>query len=420
MQIDDSHDDDELLGYFSLIHFSLIYGCWLFTPQKRNPSFFEQRVCWEAYCEKHLRRGTLSIRLRMDQQSFVKLLNYIQHDLMVNEVMAQPRGGAIIPEICLFCTLRWLAGGSYLDVCDIAGISKASFYRVVWKTIHALVFAKPLEIRFPSTSVELDNAARGFASISKNEAVRNCVGVVDGYLLRIKVPNKAEVGNVKSYFSGHYQCYGINIQAVADHHSRFIYLAFAAPGVAADRDAIAHCGLQELVEGLPFGLCVIGDSAYEASEHMVPVFQGLQREIPRNDHFNYYASQVRVRVEMAFGLMQMKWGILQRPVGCDMKNLRWMVQAIGRLHNFVINERLLRNEANEMAEPEDPSNTVPSYLPTIPCDEEGNIIDLHPLTALAAERNTSELREFMVKRVELLGLERPENNKRKKRKRGNE
>ena len=88
-----------------------------------------------------------------------------------------------------------------------------------------------------------------------------------------------------------------------------------------------------------------------------------------------------------------------------------MTQAIARLHNFVINERLRKNETSEMNEPVDPTNTVPSYLPTIPRDEDGNMIDLHPLTSLAAEKNSSELREFMVKRVEMLGLARPEKNR---------
>lgn len=58
----------------------------------------------------------------MSEESFDKLLSYIRHDLVENEMMANPRGGAIIPEIRLFCTLRRLAGGSYLDICDITGI----------------------------------------------------------------------------------------------------------------------------------------------------------------------------------------------------------------------------------------------------------------------------------------------------------
>jgi len=49
-------------------------------------------------------------------------------------------------------------------------------------------------------------------------------------LLQIKVPAKTETGNVKAYFSGHYQTYGINVQAACDHQCRFVYAALAALG----------------------------------------------------------------------------------------------------------------------------------------------------------------------------------------------
>ena len=169
------------------------------------------------------------IRLRMNKISFDKLLSYIYDALLVNEILAKPRGDPIIPELCLYCTLRWLAGGSYLDICDIAGISKSSFYRIVWKTIKIIVLCDALAMKWPETDQEIEAAIEGFASISTQGVIHNCMGVADGYLLRIKVPPKKSVGNVRSYFSGHYHCYGVNIQAVADHHSRFIYLAMAAP-----------------------------------------------------------------------------------------------------------------------------------------------------------------------------------------------
>jgi len=41
---------------------------------------------------------------------------------------------------------------------------------------------------------------------------------------------KVETGNVKVYFSGHYQTYGINVQAACDHQCRFVYAALAASG----------------------------------------------------------------------------------------------------------------------------------------------------------------------------------------------
>ena len=180
----------------------------------------------------------------------------------------------------------------------------------------------------------------GFASRSTDGIIDNCVGVVDGYLLRIKVPSKHEVKNVKSFFSGHYQCYGVNVQAVADHHCQFLFMAVSGPGIMGDKEAIGETTLKDLIEGLPFGVCVIGDAAYCPTEHLVPVYQGLAKQQSKYDNFNYFASQLRIRVKMAFGLMTMKWGILSHPVGCKVKHLRWLVQCIATLHKVVRESRV--------------------------------------------------------------------------------
>ena len=171
----------------------------------------------------------------MEKESFDRLLALIYHELLVKEQYASMRGGSIIPELCLYCTIRWLAGGSYLDIMDIAGISQASFYRVIWKTIIAIVQCPELSLQWPMFPVQVQDNIGGFASISFNQAINNCVGVVDGYLARIRVPSKREVGNVRSFFSGHYQCYGVNCQGVADHHCCFIHFAVAGPGVSVGR-----------------------------------------------------------------------------------------------------------------------------------------------------------------------------------------
>jgi hypothetical protein len=43
--------------------------------------------------------------------------------------------------------------------------------------------------------------------------------------------------NVKTYFSGHYQHHGFNIQAIVDHLGRFLFIAVAAPGSQPDVNA---------------------------------------------------------------------------------------------------------------------------------------------------------------------------------------
>ena len=73
----------------------------------------------------------------MELDSFFLLLSYIRNFLDVDENKAASRGGKIIPELCLYCTLRYLAGASYLDIVVFAGISIPSFYRIVRKTIRA-------------------------------------------------------------------------------------------------------------------------------------------------------------------------------------------------------------------------------------------------------------------------------------------
>jgi hypothetical protein len=59
-----------------------------------------------------------------------------------------------------------------------------------------------------------------------------------------------------------------------------------------------------------------------------------------NDNWNFYASQCRIRIEMAFGLMKQKWGILQSPLRVQLKNVQRIVIAVAHLHNYCINERI--------------------------------------------------------------------------------
>jgi hypothetical protein len=91
----------------------------------------------------------------MPLASFTKLLGYIRDSLHVDSDMASLRGGEIVLEIQLYCTLWYMAGGSYLDIQFFTGISTASFYRVVWRTIRAIVQCKQLLIRFPKTAEEV-------------------------------------------------------------------------------------------------------------------------------------------------------------------------------------------------------------------------------------------------------------------------
>lgn len=399
--LDDDDDDDEICIMLNLLLLAgTSYALIASMFPTRNPSVLDQRRCWNEYLERHKNNPKLHRHLRMSLDSFNKLLSHIRADLEVNERMAFLRGGAIIPEVCLFVTLRFLAGGSYLDIYDLMGISPASFYRVLWNTVRAICACEALKIKFPTTEAECREAALGFQSISCRGVIANCIGALDGYLLRIRTPTKKDAPNVRAYFSGHYQCNGINIQAVCDHLCRFIYFAVISPGSTGDNDAARQSGLFELLEALPRGFIVIADAAYTATEHLVSLYYGVDRSKALYDNFNFYGSQCRIRIEMAFGLMQQKWGILHRPLCCNLENAKWLILAIAVLHNFVINER---------QETIDQAPKGLAYMPSIPHNSAGDPIVLNQLYTVYP--GNSFIREAMANRVQSFGLVRPSGNR---------
>ena len=204
--------------------------------------------------------------LCMSMSSFDKLLSYIRESLEVDSDMAWLQGGEIILEILLYCMLHYLAGGSYTNIFFFVGISSASFYHVIWKTMYVIVWCKELQISWPNTKEKAVDSAAGFSSISTNHVMTECVAVLDSYHMAIITPPKKEVHNVKSYFSGHYQTYGINIQVVCDHNCCFLFIGVGGPGVMGEREAVKESGLSELVEKLPGLLYYIGDCAYTPTE----------------------------------------------------------------------------------------------------------------------------------------------------------
>jgi hypothetical protein len=125
------------------------------APVTRNISIPKQKLIWEDYISTFADEPLyINRHLQMSLSSFYKLLDIIRAKLEVDIAKAEGKGGPILPELSLFCTLRWLAGGSYLDIYAITNVSIASFYRVVYRTMHAINNSKELQIIFPTTLAE--------------------------------------------------------------------------------------------------------------------------------------------------------------------------------------------------------------------------------------------------------------------------
>jgi hypothetical protein len=155
----------------------------------RNKRRVYIRLDWEQYWYDSLNDPSFERDIRMKRQSFIKLVNFIRDDVTVtHKEQAQRRGGDVSPEICLYLTIRYLSGGHYLDIVRFIGISVATFYYCLKKTMLAIINCPHLQITFPTSEDECKELAAGFRRISYNNAIVNCVGCVDGYLLGINVP----------------------------------------------------------------------------------------------------------------------------------------------------------------------------------------------------------------------------------------
>ena len=93
-----------------------------------------------------------------------------------------------------------------------------------------------------------------------------------------------------------------------------------------------------MIQKLPPRRFVIGDNAYVCSETLLTPFSGREKNDPSKDAFNFYLSQLRIRIEQTFGLMTGRWRILRQPLQMKLRNAAKVFMCITRLHNFCINE----------------------------------------------------------------------------------
>ncbi|EEY57389.1 uncharacterized protein PITG_11240 [Phytophthora infestans T30-4] len=135
---------------------------------------------------------------RVTADSFSCLLGLLTPNIEVNRQQSANSSGKepISPPLMLMTTLRYLAGGSYLDIRRTVGISGSSYYRVINETMFAI----------------LEVVMNDVKAISSSGTISGCV-------------------------VEHYACPGINVQAVCDAHCRFISVDASYPGSTNDARA---------------------------------------------------------------------------------------------------------------------------------------------------------------------------------------
>jgi hypothetical protein len=121
---------------------------------------------------------------------------------------------------------------------------------------------------------EMHDAANAFKELSLDGRLNGCIVSLDGWLCRSKVLSASDTMNVGSYFSCHYQSYGVNVQATYDADCWFTLISILCPGGTGDSKAFATSYVHQHVSALPQGLCLAADNAYTLSDTVLIPYCG--------------------------------------------------------------------------------------------------------------------------------------------------
>ena len=291
---------------------------------------------------------------RMSYEDFQALCRHLQPQLnkLTTSLGQRPWGpnGRIPNSIRLACALRYFAGGAVYDIVGQFGISEPSFYASVAMIVEAVNNCPHFVLRYPSSHDKQQEIAQGFMNKSRAGFAR-CAGAIDGLLIWINKPSKrqcaiARHGQIK-FFCGRKHKYGLNMQAVCDHHCRFLDVSIMYGGAASDLLAFEASDLYGRLKDhalLAPGLCLFDDNAYVNTSFMATPYPGNVDE--EKDAYNFYHSQLRITSECSFGRLVLRWGFLQKktPQHYTLGKTISTMMCLCRLHNYCTDASLARNE----------------------------------------------------------------------------
>ena len=205
----------------------------------------------------------------------------------------QSTGGnhSISPTMIVAIGLQFLGGEKPKSLADTFGTSISSIHCVIDVFLHAVDYCIHPSLSTDLLSVGYDKRIQIAREWNKRStafgAFFGCLGAIDGWLCTTEKPE--DVHNPGDYFSGHYQKFGLNVQAMCDANLQFTYLSVSATG--GTNNSRAFCKLyhlQKWLSSLADGYFCIGNNAYQLSNKLLIPFSGPQRLNPQNDSYNFF------------------------------------------------------------------------------------------------------------------------------------
>lgn len=323
------------------------------------------RMSYDAFIELHavlqedmkalITERRHSLKLRRQEKDRLRRVQVereqVRNGLPPKRVRERGRGsweryvpnGHITTSVRLAVALRFFAGGSLYDIAPLYGISRTDAFDSVWIVVAALNKStdQRLSVTYPESHDEQKAIARAFQAKSTAN-FSCCAGAVDGILIWIHQPTTkmCKVANCDpiKFFCGRKHKHGLNCQAVVDCRGRFLDVSVMFPASTSDCLAFEGSSLFGKLERglLADGLCIFGDNAYVNSPFLCTPYPNVSGG--EKDAYNFFHSQLRIRVECAFGMLVQRWGILRGaiPRGISIGKTTSLVVSLTRLQNFCI------------------------------------------------------------------------------------
>jgi hypothetical protein len=321
----------------------------LAAPASRSAIHKKRRMVWAERCAS-LNDREFTRRYRVNHDGFHYILDHIApHMPPYRESAQEPHEHAVI----LSAVLRWCAGGHYLDICDLHGISESRFYAVLWSTLELIdrepAFALPLLDKLEDVEGgALETLAATF-DCKTDGLMEGCISVIDGLQVKIEMP---------SADGSKYYCrkgfYSINVQAACDGNRRFTYMSAWFCGSTHDSVAYQESSLGRVLQDPDHPIqrtkyWVGGDAAYRGPanrcESLLTPYDGHGLPV-EFDAYNYYHSKLRIDIEAAFGALVKRWGVLHGALRCATKRLdhaMTLISVLFKLHNIAHDFRAQEN-----------------------------------------------------------------------------
>jgi hypothetical protein len=217
------------------------------------------------------------------------------------------------------------------------GISHTDIMDSVWHVVEVVNNYPQFQITYPSSAREHEKIVAGFEKAS-SVGFNICGGAVDGILIWMQKPNLKEAKRVgvdqRKSLCGRKHKFGLNCQAVANVNGKKLDISVAY-GAASDLYARLEDGL------LQNGYVLFGSNAYLNLFFMATPYANVSGNPNKKskDNYNFFHSQLRIRVECAFGMLVARWGI-RMAISNKLTVTRTiaLVNMLARLHIFCLGE----------------------------------------------------------------------------------